>query len=203
MVAPLITPFVLPHAEAPRHVMVSELLTAGLALTALVLDAWVLSGGPMPRAPPRVQWAVAPTWIILSFCCLAAGTPSLVSFCEGWLGPFRSSPRAQVPQYEQATRMVFATLAVAHITGLFFAPTAQRRHLCYLGVAITGCASFAYSSLLLTSDVLPSTYGGRPFEPLRYVLWAHTTPAMALIVAAASPPQEGERGRPASPRAHT
>ena len=82
--------------------------------------------------------------------------------------------------------MVFAALAAAHLSGLLFAPTAQRRHLCFLGVAITGCAFLAYSSFLLTADVIPSTYG-RPFEPLRYVLWAHTTPAMALIVAAASP----------------
>ena len=35
-------------------------------------------------------------------------------------------------------------------------------------------AFLAYSSLLLTTAVIPSTYGGRAFEPLRYVLWAHT-----------------------------
>ena len=46
----------------------------------------------------------------------------------------------------------------------------------------------AYSCMLSSSVILPSTYGGRPFEPLRFVLWAHTTPAMALIVAAASSP---------------
>lgn len=163
-------------------------VAAVLGASALALDAWVLSGLPVPRVSPRVQWAVAPTWIIVSFCCLAVGTVPLVAALEGWLGPLRSTPRGQVPQYEQAALMVFAALAAAHISGLFFAPTAQRRHLCFLGVAITGCAFLAYSSLLLTTAVIPSTYGGRAFEPLRYVLWAHTTPAMALIVAAASPP---------------
>ena len=88
--------------------------------------------------------------------------------------------------------MVFAALTTAHLTGLLFAPTAERRNLCFLGVAISGCAMLAYLTFLDTADVIPSTYGGRPFEPLRYVLWAHTTPAMALNVAA---PYEGVGGR--------
>ena len=79
-------------------------------------------------------------------------------------------------------------LAASHISSLLFAPSKKRRRLCFLGVAITGCAFLASSSMLSSSVILPSTYGGRPFEPLRYVLWAHTTPAMALIVAAASSP---------------
>ena len=118
-----------------HHTMV---VAAVLGASALALDAWVLSGLPVPRVSPRVQWAVAPTWIIVSFCCLAVGTVPLVAALEGWLGPLRSTPRGQVPQYEQAALMVFAALAAAHISGLFFAPTAQRRHLCFLGVAITG-----------------------------------------------------------------
>ena len=115
-----------------------RMVFAVLGAVALALDVWVLSGLPVPRVSPRMQWAVAPTWIIVSFCCLTVGTAPLVSTLEGWLGPLRSSPRVQVPQYEQAALMVFAALAAAHISGLFFAPSAQRRHLCFLGVAITG-----------------------------------------------------------------
>ena len=160
-----------------------------LGVTVLAVDVWVLSGLPVPLVVSREQWFVAPTWIIVSFACSCVCIESLLPPLEGWLGPVHVDTHEQVPPLVVAALCaVFAVLAASHISSLLFAPSKKRRRLCFLGVAITGCAFLAYSSMLSSSVILPSTYGGRPFEPLRYVLWAHTTPAMALIVAAASSP---------------
>lgn len=169
--------------------MLGDSIAGVLVVTVLAVDVWVLSGLPVPSVLAREQWFVAPAWIIISFACCCLGFVPFLSALEGWLGPVHVDTHEQVPPLVVAALCaVFAVLCASHISSLLFAPSKKRRRLCFLGVAITGCAFMAYSSMLSCSATVPSTYGGRPFEPLRYVLWAHTTPAMALIVAAASSP---------------
>ena len=64
--------------------------------------------------------------------------------------------------------------------------TSGYRRLCCLGVAISGLTVLAHSSSHLhTTGLLMGTYGVA-FAPLRYVLWAHTSPALGLIIAGPS-----------------
>ena len=127
---------------------------AAPAVLAFAIDAWILGGGPMPRIPPRVQWTAEPVWIIVSFAMCAAGLSPLLSAFEFWLGPVQRLERAEEPQFGQITVWALTALAVCHLTGLIFAPTAQRRRLCFLGVAIQWSAVISHRSFARIAETI-------------------------------------------------
>ena len=69
---------------------------------------------------------------------------------------------------------------------VYFALSAQRRRLAMLGAAIATITSQVHLAFSDGTAVrLPGTYG-RVFAPVQNLLWAHTSPGLALIMAGPS-----------------
>ena len=161
-----------------------------LAAHAIVADVLLLHGGLDRLSLP--QWlevcrpSAEASWLFLSFCCITLGYEELLTVSAGWLGPavITTSPPADtafapMDAVSVASVSSFASLVTINFIACLLSTSADRRRLSALGMAIAAMACVAYWSLADGVGVL-STYG-RPFSPLRYVLWAHTTPGLALI----------------------
>lgn len=134
----------------------------------------------------RTHWAAESTWLIFSFAGLTLGLDELCAVAEGWVG--KASTIQEPYQVHAYALSVFCALCLVHLTGLLFAPSNQRRRLAALSVSIEFNTAILYGMLFhkhMGGLVLQSTYG-KPFTPLRYVLWAHTSPGLALIVSGPS-----------------
>ena len=158
-----------------------------LALHAVAIDTWFLAGFAVTRLPFsfRMHWATEPLWIFVSYACISTGMTELLGVAEWWIGPMSSRPEPVV-SYAVGTSAAFGALTTVHLITMAFAPNNQRRRLCCLGVAISGLTVLAHNSSHLTSTALITGTYGAALAPLRYVLWAHTSPALGLIIAGPS-----------------
>ena len=163
-----------------------------LALHFLAADMWLLTGAMVAHVPSavRMHWAAEPLWLTASFLGISTGLNELLAAAEGWLGPPTLSPSPTLHEGRAHERIelyataAFAAHTIVHLAAVAFAPTKQRRRLCMLGLMISG-STFVAHAWMDTVTTITSTYG-RPFQPLRHVLWVHTSPGLALIVAGPS-----------------
>ena len=132
----------------------------------------------------RTHWAAESIWIFLSFELIVHGLDELCAVGEPWLGEPHTVEIDTL--HDQWLVALFAGLAFVHIVSVIFAPSAQRRRLAALGAVIATITCHAHYLLDRRAALrLTGTYG-RAFEPLRNLLWAHTSPGLALIVSGPS-----------------
>lgn len=176
-----------PHFQRLQPVTPATVLgwPGRFALAMLALDALVLWGRVvwLPFSL-RTHWATEGLWIMTSFFVIAHGLPEVTGLLESWLGP--PTPLAEHMAGADVSAQVFGALAIVHSTAILFAQTAQRKRLALLGFAIACCTCVCH--FMLHTGFAPTLVGtyGRPFEPLRNLLWAHTSPGILLVVSGPS-----------------
>lgn len=158
-----------------------------LACHAILLDVCLLYGR-VAHVPfwIRTHWAAEALWFVLSFMCIQLGMHEICAVCAPWLGIALPGVPETTREHDLYLCALFSGLTVVHLTSIFFVPSAQRRRLASLGAAIAAVTAHTHLTLGNGTAVrLLGTYG-RPFEPIRHVLWAHTSPGLALIVSGPS-----------------
>lgn len=137
----------------------------------------------------RAHWAAEGVWLFISFNCIALGLPELCGVAVQWCGPREISKDTSglKQQPVDPMTMIFMALAVVHAASACSGPSAQRRRLSLLVLSISANTAVAYHLLQHEHLLLTSTYG-RLHDPLRNVLWAHTSPAIMLVISGPSSP---------------
>ena len=160
-----------------------------LALHFILIDCWLLTGRGTSYLGPTVlrkHWAAEPIWVLASFVGISLGLHELASVAATWLGP-RLRPDEFDRGHDSNIAIAFASLTIFHLLGLPSAALGSSTvhvRLVSLGLVIALLTALTHRWLSTDETIVLDSVYGRPFEPLRYLLWAHSSPSLAIILSA-------------------
>ena len=140
-----------------------------------------------------------PAYLLGSFVVSCMGLSDVVAWASPLLGEPLPPEDNVIGHVFESTCIAFLTLTSVNLVTLGFADTTTRRATVLLSVIPDLTALIAYGQLYLVKSAgavaLQSTYGTRIY-PLRFLLWAHSAPSIALILSGSVGESLGQRHNP-------